>query len=124
MSEQLGAEGCLGSCNDVCGNVRQRLLLHCKHICASSSEASVSSTACRTYQETSQAKAAESTSELPLSRRAVMSASLASAALALLTDMPANAVQGYTAGRIPGSWHVPACTLQSSKVQQYDSLAS
>ncbi len=43
------------------------------------------------------------TNDNPLSRRAVMSASLASAAVMLLTDTPAYAVQGYTAGRIPGN---------------------
>ncbi len=58
---------------------------------------------CCASQEASQLTAADATSDNPLSRRAVMSASLASAAVTLLTDTPAYAVQGYTAGRIPGN---------------------
>ena len=58
---------------------------------------------CCASQEAGQPIALDSTSDNPLSRRAVMSASLASAAVMLLTDTPAYAVQGYTAGRIPGN---------------------
>ena len=65
---------------------------------------------CHARPETSHSPA-DSTPENPLSRRAVVSASLASAALVLLTDAPAYAVQGYTAGRIPGSCPVSACCM-------------
>jgi len=58
---------------------------------------------CCASQEAGQPTETDTTSDNPLSRRAVMSASLASAAVMLLTDTPAYAVQGYTAGRIPGN---------------------
>ncbi len=58
---------------------------------------------CCASQEASQPTATDTSSDNPLSRRAVVSASLASAAVMLLTDTPAYAVQGYTAGRIPGN---------------------
>ena len=65
-------------------------------------------------QAKTEAKSAESNTDSTLSRRAVMSASLASAAVTLLTDAPAHAVQGYTAGRIPGSnAHQPASCCRS-----------
>lgn len=69
---------------------------------------------CQAKTEADQSKAAENNTDSILSRRAVMSASLASAAVTLLTDAPAHAVQGYTAGRIPGSnAHQPASCCRS-----------
>ncbi|DBA75452.1 TPA: hypothetical protein ACH3X1_010709 [Trebouxia sp. C0004] len=62
---------------------------------------------CCASQEAGQPIATDTTSDNPLHRRAVMSASLASAAVMLLIDTPAYAVQGYTAGRIPGLTKTP-----------------
>ena len=48
-----------------------------------------------------QTEAAEARKAVVLSRRAVLSAAFASAAMPM-TVLPAEAVQGYTAGRLPG----------------------
>ena len=53
--------------------------------------------------QASQSKGTEDTAVIALTRRAVLSASLASAAISGMSALPAQAVQGYTAGRIPGT---------------------
>ena len=45
------------------------------------------------------------------SRRQLLAASVCSTALATLLDQPAQAVQGYTAGRIPGQTQFAVCNM-------------
>lgn len=62
--------------------------------------------------------AAEARTAITLSRRTVLSAAFATAATPL-TGLPAEAVQGYTAGRLPGTsqvLHITACADDSHQL--------